>query len=371
MDCRKFFEKYLGDIRDAQLGNGVIPAVAPVPPVGSFAYTGYDASAGWSEAIGEIPYHHYKMYGDKKIIRDNLPALKRLLDYYELESPGFIRGYAGRYGDWLSLGNKSDLSVISTLYYARAADLAAQLCDIIGDYEKDRYRVLYANIKKAFRDRFMDADGRILSDTQSVYVIAYSFGLIDMEETRKQLVRKFEEDDGKLTTGFLGIKFLLPTLCDIGRSDIAYRLITSTEYPGWGYSVVNGATTIWERWDSYTKENGIRKGMNSFNHYSLGSCTQWMFEYCLGIRPQIDDPGCRGICFSPYPDISGKINSAKGYYDTDFGRITVQWQRRVSEFEYAVTVPSQIQCTFVFNDMQVVSQDQENGSYRFTLKPCK
>ena len=371
MDCRKFFEKYLGDIRDAQLGNGVIPAVAPVPPVGSFAYTGYDASAGWSEAIGEIPYHHYKMYGDKKIIRDNLPALKRLLDYYELESPGFIRGYAGRYGDWLSLGNKSDLSVISTLYYARAADLAAQLCDIIGDYEKDRYRVLYANIKKAFRDRFMNADGRILSDTQSVYVIAYSFGLIDMEETRKQLVRKFEEDGGKLTTGFLGIKFLLPTLCDIGRSDIAYRLITSTEYPGWGYSVVNGATTIWERWDSYTKENGIRKGMNSFNHYSLGSCTQWMFEYCLGIRPQIDDPGCLGICFSPYPDISGKINSAKGYYDTDFGRITVQWQRRGSEFEYAVTVPSQIQCTFVFNDMQVVSQDQENGSYRFTLKPCK
>ena len=369
MDCRKFFEKYLGDIRDAQLGNGVIPAVAPVPPVGSFAYTGYDASAGWSEAIGEIPYHHYRMYGDKKIIRDNLPALKRLLDYYELESPDFIRGYAGRYGDWLSLGTKTDLSVVSTLYYARAAWLAAELCKIINDYETERYAALYDNIRQAFRNKFMAADGKILSDTQSAYVMAYSFGLISLEEVRSHLVRKFEENDGKLTTGFLGIRFLLPTLCDIGRSDIAYRLITSTEYPGWGYSVVNGATTIWERWDSYTEENGIKKGMNSFNHYSFGSCTQWMYEYCLGFRPSIDGAGLRKIIFAPCFDLSGGITFAEGYYQADQGKITIQWQKKDNEFEYLVSVPKQIQCTFVFDAMQVVSQDKDNGSYRFRLKP--
>ena len=134
MDCRDFFAKYLADVRDSQLGNGVIPAVAPCPPVGSFAYTGFDASAGWCEAIGEIPYCHYRMYGDKKIIRDNLPALKKLLDYYETESPNYFRGYVGRYGDWLSLGTPTDLSVVSTLYYARAAWLAWKLCSFIGDF---------------------------------------------------------------------------------------------------------------------------------------------------------------------------------------------------------------------------------------------
>lgn len=370
MDCRKFFEKYLGDIRDAQLGNGIIPAVAPVPPVGSYAYTGYDACAGWSEAIGEIPYYHYRMYGDIKIIRDNLPALKKLLDYYERESPDHIRADVKRYGDWLSLGTKTDLGVVSTLYYARAAWLAAELCKLISDYEAERYAALYQNIRQAFRREFMAEDGKILSDTQSAYVMAYSFGVISLEEVRSHLIRKMEEDDGKLTTGFLGIRFLLPALCDIGRSDIAYRLITSTEYPGWGYSVVNGATTIWERWDSYTEENGIKKGMNSFNHYSFGSCTQWMYEYCLGLRPDISGAGLEKVTFAPYFDLSGKITAAHGHYDTNRGRICIQWDKVGAEFIYEVSVPREIGCNFVFPAMETIEKSANNGNYRFVLKAC-
>ena len=369
MDCRDFFAKYLADVRDAQLGNGVIPAVAPCPPVGSFAYTGFDASAGWCEAIGEIPYCHYRMYGDKKIIRDNLPALKKLLDYYETESPNYFRGYVGRYGDWLSLGTPTDLSVVSTLYYARAAWLAWKLCGFIGDFEAEYYHTLYENIKKTFREKFIDAEGKILSDTQSAYVIAYSFGLISLEETKDNLIRKFEQDDdGKLTTGFLGIRFLLPTLCDIGRSDIAYRLITSTEYPGWGYSIVNGATTIWERWNSYTKEDGIMKGMNSFNHYSLGSCTEWMYEYCLGIRPDIAKPGVKKVKFAPCFDNSGKITSAEGYYDSDFGRIQVRWEKNGDAFTYTVSVPQEIETEFDFDTMKVQNQTVQGSEYRFCLQ---
>ncbi|MBE6650326.1 MAG: alpha-L-rhamnosidase [Ruminococcaceae bacterium] len=367
MDCRKFFEKYLSDVRDEQLGNGVIPAVAPVPPVGSYAYTGYDASAGWSEAIGEIPYVHYKMYGDKKIIRDNLPALKKLLDYYQKESPGYIRGYVGRYGDWLSLGKTTDLSVVSTLYYARGAYLAWKLCGVIGDYEEEYYLNLYKSIKTAFLERFVDADGKIFSDTQSAYVMAYSFGIIDKETARKHLIRKFEEDDGKLTTGFLGIRFLLPTLCDVGCRDLAYRLMTNTEFPGWGYSVVNGATTIWERWDSYTKSEGIKKGMNSFNHYSLGSCTEWMYMYCLGIRPSFEKAGCKKVTFAPYLDTSGKITFANGYYDTDFGRINTSWKKADNSYFYEVTLPSEIEHEFIFDGMKIVKKEVNDGTYRFEL----
>jgi alpha-L-rhamnosidase len=367
MDCRSFFEKYLADIRDAQLGNGVIPAVAPLPPVGSYSYTGYDAAAGWSEAIAEIPYIHYKMYGDKKVVRDNLPALKRLLDYYQRESPDCIRSGEGQYGDWLCLGTPTDQSVVATLYYARAACLAAELCSVIGDYEEEYYRELYRNIKNAFRNLFMDGEGKILSDTQSAYVISYSFGIISKEEARKNLVRKFDEDGGKLTTGFLGIRFLLPTLCDIGRRDIAYRLITNTEYPGWGYSVINGATTIWERWDSYTETGGIKKGMNSFNHYSLGSCVEWMYTYCLGIRPSFDMPGCRKVTFAPYFDTSGKLTSAKGYYDTACGRITVEWKKVGRRYFYEISVPAEIECEFNFAEMKTVSSSNKSGSYYFEL----
>lgn len=367
MDCRKFYEKYLSDVRDEQLGNGIIPVVAPMPPVGSYSYSGYDASAGWSEVIAEIPYLHYKMYGDKKIVRDNLPALKKLLDYYKEESPDYIRGYFGRYGDWLSLGNPTDLSVVSTLYYARAAYLASKLCGVIGDYEEEYYFDLYNSIKRAFCEKFIDEDGKILSDTQSAYAIAYSFGIIDKEMARKHLARKFEEDDKKLTTGFLGIRFLLPTLCEVGLRDIAYQLITSREFPGWGYSVMNGATTIWERWDSYTEKDGIKKGMNSFNHYSLGSCTEWMYAYCLGISPLFDNPGCRKVKFAPYFDTSGKITSANGHYDTDYGRITVEWKREDNLYIYEVSAPSEIECEFEFAEMKVLNSSNINGVYHFEM----
>ena len=367
MDCRLFYEKYLTDVRDAQLGNGVIPAVAPLPPVGSFAYTGYDAAAGWSEAIAEIPWCHYRMYGDKKILRDNLPAAKRLLDYYETESPDHIRGYAGRYGDWLSLGTKTDLSVVSTLYYARCAWLVGQMCRILGDFEKQRYEALYEAVRKAFREKFLSADGMILSDTQSAYVMAYQFGIIDRSEAKKHLERKWIEDDKKLTCGFLGIRFLLPTLCEIGRSDIAYHLITTTEYPSWGYSVKNGATTIWERWDSFTLDKGIRKGMNSFNHYSLGSCTEWMYTHVLGIRPSAEYPAFEKLMLCPYLDQSGQITAAQGHYDTPRGRIAIAWEKTAEGFVYKVSLPAATELTYTFPGFTVKDHGVEGDKHTFCL----
>ena len=371
MDCRVFYEKYLADVRDAQLGNGVIPAVAPLPPVGTFAYTGYDAAAGWAEAIAEIPWCHYRMYGDKKILRDNLAAAKKLLDYYEIESPDHIRGYAGRYGDWLSLGTKTDLSVISTLYYARCAWLVGQMCEILGDFEEEKYKILYASIRSAFRKKFLSPEGKILSDTQSAYVIAYQFGIIDRAEAKENLERKWIEDEEKLTCGFLGIRFLLPTLCEIGRRDIAYHLITTTEYPSWGYSVKNGATTIWERWDSFTLDKGIRKGMNSFNHYSLGSCTEWMYTYVLGIRPTEDAPGFQKLSICAYPDLTGRITSAKGHYDTDRGRISVSWETQGEEFVYRLTLPPQVEATFSFPELSILSHEENSGTHTFILNRSK
>ncbi len=368
MNCKVFYEKYLADIRDAQLGNGVIPASCPLPPVGSYAYTGRDAAAGWCEAIGEIPYNHYIMYGDKKVLKDNVFSLKKLISYYLAESPDLIRTGENGYGDWLSLAT-TDISVVSTLYFARAAYLCGVICGIIGDEDEEYYSGLFHDIKDAFTKRFIDGDGRIFSDTQSAYILAYSFGIISLDDVREHLVRKFEETNGWLTTGFLAIKYLLPTLCDIGRRDIAYRLITSTEYPGWGYSVVNGATTIWEHWDSYTHERGIKKGMNSFNHYSFGSCTEWMYEYVLGIKPGIDGAGFGSVLFRPYFDFDGRITAASGYYNSACGRIDVSY-RTLSDgcFEYTVICPDSISSEFDFPECEIVSALNDNNRHTFVLR---
>ena len=369
MDSKVFYEKYLSDVRDAQLGNGVIPAVAPLPHVGFYDYSGYEAAAGWCEVIAEIPYQHYIMYGDKRVIRDNLPALKKLIDYYEYESPDGIRDKTIKYGDWLSLGTPTDLGVVATLYYARAAKLASLLCSAVGDFEEDYYSELYLKIKDAFRKRYISSDGKIESDTQSAYVIAYKFGIIDIDEARKNLVRKFETDDGgKLTTGFLGIRFLLPTLCDIGRADIAYRLISSTEYPGWGYSIKNGATTIWEHWDSYTEEGGIKKGMNSFNHYSFGSCTEWMYEYSLGINPSFESCAFQKVRFSPYFDPTGEVKSCKGSYLSPYGKISVSWEKKNAGFEYRLTLPEGLNYELDFRDMKLKEEKISGEELVFILE---
>ncbi|MBQ5747011.1 MAG: alpha-L-rhamnosidase, partial [Clostridia bacterium] len=139
------------------------------------------------------------------------------------------------------------------------------------------------------------------------------------------------------------------------------------EFPGWGYSVVNGATTIWERWDSYTEKEGIKKGMNSFNHYSLGSCTEWMYSYCLGIRPSFEKAGCKKVTFAPFLDTSGRINSANGYYLTDLGKIEVHWKKTGDLCIYEVVCPKEIESEFEFSGMKVLNHSEAQGKYRFEL----
>lgn len=369
MDCECYFKKYLADIREAQLGNGMIPAVAPLPRVGSYAYTGRDAAAGWCEAIGEIPYTHYKMYGDKSVLRDNLPALKRLLDYYETDSVGFLRDGGNMYGDWLSVFEESDKSVIANLYYARAAWYAAHFCHLLGDTEEEqRYMRLFENIKRAFRAAYIDENGKILSDTQTVYVLGYRFGLIDAKEAKPHLIRKLDQFNGHLTTGFLGVKYLLPVLCDLGLAAQAYRIVTARDYPGWGYSILNGATTIWEHWDSYTVENGFLPGMNSFNHFSLGSCVEWMYEYVLGIRPDDEFGGCTYVAFCPYIDPTGTVTQANGHYDTAFGRIEVSWKTVGDTVEYMATVPDGIAYRFDFKNATIVSRGKVGNTHTFVIR---
>ena len=365
-DCEKYFAKYLSDICDAQFGNGAIPAVAPLPRVGYYTYSGREVCGGWSEAIGEITYNHYRMYGNKQVIRDNLPCLKRLLVYYKTDSNGYLREGGNSYGDWLCVGEACDKGLVASIYYARAAYIAYKLCEIIKDDDLDKYLELYNCIRDSIRQRYLDENLRLLSDTQTAYVLSFKTGIIDAEEARKNLKRKLTEDNMHLTCGFLGIRFLLPTLCDIGMVDEAYEILCQRTYPGWGYSVEQGATTIWEHWDSNSVDN--LKGMNSFNHYSLGSCVEWMYEYCLGIRADTEMAGFQKVIIKPCICCSGKIISAKGEYNTKYGKIEAEWTMEKDYCRYRVKIPKEIEAEYVIEVMDILEKTSNGETTEFVLK---
>lgn len=356
-DCKKFFERYLRDARLDQRPDGAITDV--VPDLQGLVGAGV---AAWGDAITVIPYHHYLMYGDKKILADNIEAMKRWVAYMKGASTELIRPAVG-YGDWLSIEDDMDKSVLATAYFAYSTNITATCLEILGE-DSSEYRALYEDIKKAFNDAFVDENGVIKSDTQTCYLLGLAFGLCDdRQNCAEHLLRTLERKNWRLSTGFVGVRFLLPVLTDIGRADIAYKLLLSEEYPSWGFSVKNGATTIWERWNSYTPESGFGNvGMNSFNHYSLGSCVEWMYAYMLGIRPDEDNAGFKKVIIHPVTDPKHRISFAAGSFDSEHGIISVDWAEEDGAVVLNVTKPAEIEAEFVIEgDIVSVSVDGEDA----------
>ena len=157
----------------------------------------------------------------------------------------------------------------------------------ISDYEK-----LYDNITKAFKDRFTK-NGVPIERTQTAYALAIHFGLCDNRElTGEGLVKMIEENEMRLTTGFVGTPYLLHALTEVGRTDIAYELLLQQNSPSWLFSVKQGATTMWERWDGMKPDGSFATPeMNSFNHYAYGAVAEWMYSTMAGIKPNAFDGG--------------------------------------------------------------------------------
>lgn len=245
------------------------------------------------------------------------------------------------YGDWLNVDEETPKDLLSTAFFAYDAMLMEQMASILGLKEDAaKYASLYQCIRTAFRKAYLEPDCKLKGDTQCCYLLAFQMKLIDPEEkaaVAEHLVRTIARRDYHLSTGFVGVSYLLPILCDCGHSDIAYRLLLNDTYPSWGYSIKNGATTIWERWNSYTKEDGFGdEGMNSFNHYSLGSVAEWMYRYMGGIRPA--KPGFREIEIRPYMD--KRMGYAKVSYRSASGMITSAWTCEDSGFVLTVQIPA-------------------------------
>ena len=218
--------------------------------------------------------------------------------------------------------------LIGTAYFAYSTNLVATSYKAVGnEAEAAKYEKLFREIKAAFNKRYVKPDGRITGNTQCCYAMALKFDLLP-EELRPKAAQYLEDDikakGWHLSTGFVGVSYLLPVLTQAGKVDTAYRLLMQDTFPSWLFSVKHGATTIWERWDGWTPERGFQDpGMNSFNHYSLGSCGQWLFDSAAGIGLDPEKPGFRHIII--HPRVGGGLTSASASLRSMPGLIASSW----------------------------------------------
>ena len=287
----------------------------------------------------------------------------RYVNKYRVKD-GYYVGHS--FGDWLSVFEDTNADLYSNSYLARDNYLISEVCRILNDKDQQKYLDEFNKHKKLFRDRFLNSDGTLLGDTQGAYILAYSFGLISKEECDKNLVRKVKEFK-HLTTGFHSTKYLLPNLCELNHKDLAYMILNNKKYPSWGYEISCGATTIWERWDSYRKDIGFNPhGMNSFNHYSLGSVGEWMYKSMSGISPIIDSPAFKTTLVSPYFDKS--VSNLKASLRTKNGTIKVDYKIENDIVCYHIKGDKRIKFEFNFSNEVLSKKKMDENEFAFELK---
>ncbi|MCE0496639.1 MAG: glycoside hydrolase family 78 protein [Methylacidiphilales bacterium] len=385
MDVREFFHKWMQDMRDCQGAEGGIPCVVPTIWVwGAEDLPGKDGGPAWADAEIICPWTIYLCYGDRKILADHYESMQRFMEFMaKNRCRGHIRAHPEAFewqgfGDWLALdgGGKTEgitpVDLIGTAFYAHDADLMAKTADILGrPGDAKKYRILHGEIVDAFRRRFVTPEGLVVSGTQTSYVLALHFGLIE-ESTRatavRELVRDIEKRNYHLATGFVGTPYLLDVLENAGRLDVAYKLLEQETFPSWLFPVRNGATTIWERWDGWTPEKGFQdKGMNSFNHYAYGAVGAWMYRTVAGLEPDPNEPGYAHIIFRPRP--GGSITWAEASLQTALGLAAIRWDLDGDTLQVQLTVPPGAHATFQPPPGYAAKEStQLKGSHRLVLK---
>jgi alpha-L-rhamnosidase len=363
-DVQSFFTKWLVDVEDAQGQDGEFSKVSPV--IGGEG----DGGPAWADAGVICPWTIYDVYGDTRILKQHYDSMARFIDFCKNRStPDLLPPEKFHcYGDWLNINDDTPKTVIYTAYFAYSTELMARMAAALGKTNDTvMYSDLFRKIKAAFNRAYVKADGTIEGNSQTDYVLALSFDLLDPErqkEAAQYLVDNIKERGWHLSTGFVGTKNLMLALAQIGRNDAAYRLIHNDTFPSWGFSIKQGATSIWERWDGWTPEKGFQDpSMNSFAHYSFGAVYQWMVENIGGI--QSDGPAYNHIVIAPQPD--DKLTFADVTYDSIHGPIETHWRKAGRKFKLKVTIPANTTAKVVM-PAGGGSFEVGSGTYNFETK---
>jgi alpha-L-rhamnosidase len=358
MDVAAFFTKWLRDLAADQLEDGRVPHV--IPNVLTRPEDPAAGSSGWADAAVIVPWHMYLAYGDKRLFEEQYASMARWVGY-EAQRAGDDFVWAGgdfHFGDWLAYaapsrearsypGATTGKDLIATAFFAHSTDLMQRIAGVLG--KKDdaaRYGEQLARIKTAFRDEFVSGRGRVGENTQTAYVLALHFDLLP-EDLRPLAAKRLAEEIRErkhLTTGFLGTPYLCHVLSRYGYLDEAYLLLDREEYPSWLYPVTQGATTIWERWDSLKPDGTFQDpSMNSFNHYAYGAIGDWMYRVMAGIDTDESAPGYKHVLIQPRP--GGGFTHVKASHQTMYGKVISAWTLEGGRFALDVEVPPNTRAT--------------------------
>ncbi|MFI7599266.1 family 78 glycoside hydrolase catalytic domain [Actinoplanes sp. NPDC049681] len=332
-DTHGLLAKFADDLTDAQHADGAFTDVAP-------DVLGGAGKAGWGDAGVVVPYVLWQRFGDLSVVDQHFDAMARWVDYLKATAgPDLVRNQ-DTYGDWLNVNDNTANDLTSTAFFGWSARLVSRMAAATGRApQAATYGDLADRIAAAFTGRFVAADGTVRGNSQTGYVLALAFGLVPQERTQAvadKLAAKVASRNGHLSVGFMGVENLLPVLAGHGHLDTAYQILQQPDYPGWGYMNSRGATTIWERWDGIRPDGSLQDpGMNSFNHYGLGSVGDWLYRTVGGIAPGA--PGYQKLLIAPKP--GGSLTAATTSLMTGYGQTRTQWTRSGGKLTLAVVVP--------------------------------
>ena len=387
----RFFHKWMRDMRDTQSPTGAFPGVAPMAQYGAGDGNGHGdmMRLGWADAGIIVPWTVWKQFGDKEIVEENWDAMNRFMNHiYETKyEHTLMTEENGNYqwADWLSYeplescggsafgeGGPLPATIVYWNYLSASywAIDASMMRDMAADTGRDasKYQQMADEAKAYLKEKFLNADGtfkeEILNTMQTPALFALKNNLVEgeaLEAMKTRLRENFAAHDNCLQTGFLGTSILMATLTENGMSDIAYELLFQRKNPSWLYSIDNGATTIWERWNSYMVDKGMGpRGMNSFNHYAYGCVCQWIWESVAGIAADPAQPGFKHIIMKPVPD--KRLGHVSAEYQSAAGLIKSSWKYNGDTWQWEFTIPEGATATVTLPG-ETESKEYTSGTY--------
>jgi alpha-L-rhamnosidase len=377
-DCSGMLASWLVDVAHEQLPDGTVPWYVPVIPSRRM-WTPIRPGAGWGDVAVLTPWTLYERYGDTGILARQYPSAKAWVDLVDrLAGPDHLWDKGFQLGDWLDptapaddpAAAATDRHLVATAYFAHSADHLARTAEVLGlSDDAVYYRLLANQVREAFQRRYVTAPGRLASDTQTAYALGIVFDLLPEAQVAlagQRLADLVAAGGNRIGTGFLGTPLVTDALTRTGHLDTAYDLLMERNCPSWLYPVTQGATTIWERWDSLLPDGTVNPGqMTSFNHYAFGAIADWMHRVVAGIAPGA--PGYREIVFRPRP--GGGLTHARASHETPYGRAAISWELTADGgFRVEAVVPTGTQATLDLPGEPV--RNLTPGTHRFTINPA-
>lgn len=342
-DIAAWASKVCYDCRVGQHSDGFVPGVMPeYPDFGEY----WLGDPSWGGTAIMLPYRHYMNHGDKSIISDNYTTMKRLMDYYETRVVDGLLSI-NSLGDWGAYDKATSVQFVHNCVYYGLANAMAEMAAAIGENDDaDSFRAIAARVKEKTNDRYY-ANGVYDKGTQADYALPLHFGLVDdadKADVAARMAQAVIANNGHLSTGEIALRPLILSLCEYGYGDLAMEMLTKTEYPGYGYFVEQGATSLPEHWNMDTSAS-------SQNHCMMGHIEEWFYSVLAGIRPLT--PAYHTFAVNPF--FSHKLDYAGAHVDTPFGKIASRWERTEGKIRLQVEVPGGTEATIVVPAAGVVS----------------